>query len=231
VRIALLEDEPAQAELLRSWLTEAGYHCYVFTTGEAMLRALGSDSFDLMIFDWELPGMNGIEVTHRVRERCGRNPPILFVTSRHQEKDVVEGLAAGADDYMTKPARRLELFARLQALTRRTAQVNDDALEFPPYRFLSDQHAVKIGGETVQLTTKEYQLAEFLFRNAGRLLSRGHILESVWGLRHDLNTRTVDTHVSLVRHKLAIDPARGWRLATIYRHGYRLERFDATEQT
>lgn len=222
MRIALLEDDPSQVDLLQKWLQEAGHNCYPFATGEALLRVLGRDTFDLLLMDWELPGLSGIDAVMRVRERLDWHIPILFVTAREGEEDIVQALEAGADDYMIKPVRRMELLARLSALQRRAGV--GQATEFMPYRFDRGSRTVNYGDQAVQLTVKEYELAEFLFRHAGQLLSRGHILESVWGQRPDLNTRTVDTHVSLIRNKLDIGESRGWRLSTVYRHGYRLER-------
>jgi len=221
LRIALLEDDPDQVNLLQKWLHPADHSCHIFGTGEALLHDLGRDTFDLLIIDWELPGLSGIDVVTRIRERLDWHIPILFVTARDREEDIVQALEAGADDYMTKPVRQMEMLARLRALQRRTGGY--EAAEFTPYRFDRANRTVTHGEQTVQLTSKEYELAEFLFRNAGKLLSRGHILESVWGQRPDLNTRTVDTHVSLIRQKLDIGAHNGWQLSTIYRHGYRLE--------
>lgn len=221
MRIALLEDDPDQVTLLQKWLHQAGHSCHVFGTGELLLRDLGRDTFDLLMIDWELPGLSGIEVVTRVRERLDWHIPILFVTARDREEDIVQALEAGADDYMIKPVRQMEILARLRALQRRSG--GQEAVEFAPYRFDRANRTVIKDGQPVQLTSKEYELAEFLFRNTGRLLSRGHILESVWGQRADLNTRTVDTHVSLIRQKLDIGAHNGWQLSTIYRHGYRLE--------
>ncbi len=226
MRIALLEDDPDQVALLQQWLHHADHGCHVFGTGEQLLRSLARDTFDLLMIDWELPGLSGIDVVMRVRERLDRHVPILFVTARDAETDIVQALQAGADDYMTKPVRQMEMLARIHALQRRSEA--DEGMEYmPPYRFVRASHSVAHDGQVTQLTAKEYELAEFLFRNTGKLLSRGHILESVWGQRADLNTRTVDTHVSLIRQKLDIVAHNGWQISAIYRHGYRLER---TEQ-
>ncbi len=229
LRIALLEDDPDQVTLLQNWLHPAGYSCHVFGAGEALLRDLGRNTFDLLIIDWELPGLSGIEVVTLIRKRLDWRIPILFVTVRDREEDIVQALEAGADDYMIKPVRQMEILARLRALQRRTGA--PETTEFPPYRFNRANRTVTHGEQAVQLTSKEYELAEFLFRNAGRLLSRGHILESVWGQRADLNTRTVDTHVSLIRQKLDIGPHDGWQLSTVYRHGYRLESVASDSQS
>ncbi len=222
MRIALLEDDPDQVALLQAWLRHAGHGCHVFGTGEQLLQLLARDTFDLLMIDWELPGFSGIEVVARIRERLDWPIPILFVTARDREEDIVQALQAGADDYMVKPLRQMEMLARIEALKRRGGA--DDTMDYAPYRFMRAIHSVTRNEQTIQLTAKEYDLTEFLFRNAGKLLSRGHILESVWGQRADLNTRTVDTHISLIRQKLDIAVHNGWQISTVYRHGYRLER-------
>ncbi len=225
MRIAIVEDEPVQAELLQAWLQAEGNTCHVFHDGASLLQAIKRDSFDLLIADWELPDLSGIEVVSRIRQELDWPIPILMATNRDSEQDIVSGLKAGADDYMIKPIRQQELLARMSALLRRSSQTDavEDILEAPPYRLKRSDLSVNFCGETVQLKTKEFMLAVFLFKNTGRLLSRGHILESVWGQRADLNTRTIDQHISRVRQKLNLNPENGWRLSTVYGHGYRLE--------
>jgi DNA-binding response OmpR family regulator len=161
----------------------------------------------------------------RLRQEYGWRLPILFVTSREREEDVVEALSRGADDYMTKPVKRAETLARIAALARRAAPQGEETgvFEFPPFSFDTTTLTVRRQGEPVELTDREFALALYLFRNAGCLLSRGQLLEAVWGRRADLPTRTVDTHVSRVRRKLALDPSTGWRVRSVYQHGYRLE--------
>lgn len=226
LRIALVEDDPAQAELLQTWLAGAGHDCHCFGSAGAFLHAIRHDSFDLTILDWGLPDMPGDQVLLRVREHLDWRMPILFITSRDQEEDVVYALEHGADDYMAKPVKQAETLARVGALGRRAHahSGSKDVLVCEPYRLDATRREVKRAGIQVELTQKELELTMFLFRNAGRLLSRGHILESVWGTRPDLNTRTVDTHISRIRSKLGISPEVGWRLGAVYQHGYRLER-------
>ncbi|MCH9671495.1 MAG: response regulator transcription factor [Gammaproteobacteria bacterium] len=229
MRIALLEDDPAQAELMIGWLGNAGHDCHHFTTGGDFLKAVAHDSFDLAVLDWGLPDMQGDEVLTSVRDRLDWRIPVLFVTSRDQEEDVVHALELGADDYMSKPVRRGEALARVNALLRRSMPTDpaERVHEFAPYTFDTQSHAATVDGEPVDLTQREFELAVFLFKNVGRLVSRGHILETVWGTRPDLNTRTVDTHISRIRTKLGLSPAAGWRLSSVYQHGYRLEQLDS----
>ncbi len=230
MRIAIVEDEPVQAELLQNWLQAEDHTCHIFHDGKSLLQAIKRDSYDLLIADWELPDLSGIEVIKRIREQLDWPIPVLMATSRDSEEDVVSGLEAGADDYMVKPIRHQELRARITALLRRSsANEPTDVIDAPPYRFQRSDHSVTIADQRIQLKAKEFLLAIFLFSNVGRLLSRGHILESVWGQRGDLNTRTVDQHISLIRQKLNLNPQNGWRLNAVYGHGYRLEKITSDE--
>jgi DNA-binding response OmpR family regulator len=235
MRIALLEDDPAQAETLAAWLTGAGHDPHVFSLGKELLRQASRESFDLFLIDWMLPDQSGHDVLRWLRQERGVTAPAIFVTSRDAEEDIVAGLDAGADDYMIKPIRRLELLSRLDAVWRRV-RPRDEALQvidLPPYRLELEHRRVLRNGQPVEpLTEKEFVLAAFLFQNLGRLFSRGHLLEAIWGLRADIPTRTLDTHISRVRKKLDLHPANGFRLVPAYNYGYRLERIDvATPQS
>lgn len=229
MRIALLEDDQDQAQLIGAWLAEAGHQCHHVDDGKSFLRAALRDSFDLLILDWMVPDMPGIEVLKRFRESEQGYTPVLFVTARDREQDIVEALEAGADDYMTKPVRALELGARIKALGRR-GRGGRKAEELPdtaPFEIDTGRETIKLEGSVVELTHREYELAVFLFRKAGSVVSRDHILEAIWGMHgQQLNTRTVDTHVSRLRKKLRIGEETGWKLTAIYQHGYRLEKMD-----
>lgn len=228
VRIALLEDESHIAELLSACLEAEGHHVMAFERGNALIDSLRKVSFDLLILDWIVPDVDGEQVLAWVRNHLDWPIPVLFVTQRDEEQDVARILMAGADDYLVKPVRERELIARIEAVTRRARGQNtaDPVIDQPPYRINTAARSVTLKGEPVTLTRKEFELAAFLFRNAGRILSRDHILESVWGHRAGMNTRTVDTHISRLRNKLALTPENGWRLSGIYHHGYRLEQVE-----
>lgn len=233
MRIAFLEDDPDQAQLLQLWMEEAGHACVHFEASEGFLREIARESYDLIILDWILPNMSGIEVMRLVREKHDWPIPILFVTQRDQEEDIVKALEAGADDYMAKPVNKLELLARVSALARRASGLREsdtEIIELAPFRIDFSNREIEAHSEKVKLTQKEYELSAFLFRNIGRVVSRSHLLESVWGTNPDINTRTVDTHVSRIRQKLGIAPEIGWRLSAIYQHGYRLERITSAEE-
>lgn len=228
MRIALLEDDPQQSELVSLWLSAVGHHCQTYDSGKLFIKNVSHDSFDLLVLDWNLPDIDGDEVLHWIRQHVDWRIPVLFVTARDSEADIVHALEQGADDYMIKPIRRAELIARVSALGRRvhgngkereTIDTGDLTLDLV-------RRSISRDGQAIELTGKEFELALFLVKHTGRILSRGHILESVWGRSPDLNTRTVDTHISRIRKKLDLNPERGWRLSAIYQHGYRLERIE-----
>lgn len=225
MRIALLEDDPAQSDLVRLWLSGAGHICHSFDRSREFMRVLSHDSFDLLVLDWELPDVNGDEVLAWLRANGHESVPVLFTTARNEEQDIVAALKAGADDYLVKPLRKEELLARIGALARRSSGRAAPRAGFRVGEFEidPDRRLVVRDGEPIELTQKDFDLATFLFRNVGNLVSRGHILETVWGRSPELNTRTVDTHVSRLRTKLGLLPENGWRLSAIYQHGYRLE--------
>jgi len=226
MKIALLEDEVEQAQNLSALLKEKQHDCEFFHTGQSFIYAVLHNSYDLLILDWQLPDMEGTEVLKQIRSELSWRIPVLFLTQRDSEEDIVTALNAGADDYLVKPARPAELAARLYALERRASgeQEEQEALEIGPYEINLTKRTIISSGEEVSLTDKDFDLAVFMFQNVGRLLSRDFLLERVWGISSNINTRTVDTHVSRLRRKLNIKPENGFRIKTIYQHGYRLEK-------
>jgi len=228
VRIAILEDDPDQLALLRRWLADSGHDVHGYSTGREAMKHAGRESFDLFILDWQVPDLSGAEVLAWLRENVSRTVPVLFVTVRDSEDDIVFALEKGADDYMVKPARRQEMLARVNALLRRAYPREEQThLSFPPFEIDTQRGEIQRNGTRIELTPKEFELAVVLFRNIGRLMSRGHLQESVWGRSGDLATRTVDTHVSQVRKKLDLRPENGFRVAPIYNYGYRLEQISS----
>ena len=232
MRIALLEDDVAVGLAMQQWLEAAGHIVHNFTSGKTIVREAARESFDMFLLDWHVPDLSGEEVLRWLREKQLSTAPVLFATSRDSEEDIVAALQAGADDYMVKPVRRLELLARVESLLRRTQtkQAEIEPLLIGPYRINLVDRVVSLDGEPIEMTDKEYELTVFLFRNIGRLTSRGHISESVWGRSSDVQSRTVDTHVSRVRKKLELGPARGVRLTPVYNFGYRLERVSVPDE-
>ena len=224
MRIALLEDEHEQAQHIQAMLSERGHQCDHFLSGQAFLSAVLHRSYDLLILDWQIPDTTGIEVLEEIRAQLNWQIPVVFLTQRDSEADIVRALDAGADDYLSKPAREAELIARINALARRTNPDSDkELLSFGPFRIDTQQRSIRLHGDILTLTDKDFDLALFLFQNQGRLLTRDMLLERVWGLASDINTRTVDTHMSRLRRRLGLNPENGFRIKTIYQRGYRLE--------
>ena len=230
MRIAILEDDPDQLALLRRWMVEDGHDVHGYQSGRETMKQAGRESFDLFMLDWQVPDVSGTEVLTWLRANVSKSVPVLFVTVRDSEQDIVFALEHGADDYMVKPVRRQELLARVHALLRRAYPTEEQKqLSFPPYEIDVQRGEVRKAGTKIELTPKEFELTVTLFRNIGRLLSRGHLQETVWGRSGDLATRTVDTHVSQVRKKLDLRPESGYRVVPIYNYGYRLERLEPTK--
>jgi len=232
VQIAVVEDDKDQSEILSIWLEAAGHTPSTFGTGEALLENGNIDEFDILILDWDLPGIDGIELLRIIREDKNLNTTVLFATRHESTSDVVTVLEAGADDYMVKPVDRRELMARLNTLKRRNA-ISEPA---PTYIITAGEfslddktHRLTRSGAILDLTPKEYELVSFLFRNIDQVLSRADLLSHVWGCDADINTRTVDTHISRIRKKLELTPENGWKLESIYHYGYRLEQIETIE--
>lgn len=224
MRIAVLDDDFIVLELLEATIERMGHICHPFLTGNSLLQALRRESFDLLIVDWHLPDAEGPTVVRTVRTITGPQMPILFITRRQDEQDIVEALASGADDFMTKPVRLGELTARLVALLRRAyPDASGGGLVFGPYQFHEETRTVELDGETLELTDREYLLALCMFQNAGRLLSREHLREMVWNQIHDVPSRTIDTHVSRLRSKLRFGLGASYTVTAVYGVGYRLE--------
>jgi len=225
IHIALLEDDIPQAEMVRNWLQVENYQVSHFLTAEGLLVALRNDHFDLMIFDWELPGKDGIETLQHVRKDLMLKTPILFATLRDSEENIIQALNEGADDYLAKPIREGELLARIRSLSRRAGLDEvSEIIEVGPIHINKRLGSVTVSGDAVKLTDKEFQLACFLLENEGKLFSRDYLLKKLWGVSAAIHTRTVDSHVSKVRRLLNIKPEMGYRIKTIYQHGYRFEK-------
>jgi DNA-binding response OmpR family regulator len=229
MRIAILDDDSNLLELACTILNAAGHTCHPFLSGKEMLHQLRRESYDMLILDWQVPDLSGTEVLHWVREKLPAALPVLFMTSRSGEDDIIAGLAAGADDYMIKPIRRGELVARVQALLRRAypSQSTPEIIQFGIYKFESRSGRASMNNVPVEMTQKEFDLALLLFNNLGRPLSRAYILEAVWSRDIEIPSRTMDTHISRVRSKLTLRPENGYRLAPVYSYGYRLEQISA----
>lgn len=229
MRVAFLEDDPDQVDIVSLWLKDAGHTVTACVDAQAFLRAVRRDSYDMYVLDWVLPDMSGIEVLRKLRSEMQDFTPVILATAKDEEQSIVRGLEAGADDYLVKPIRQGELVARVSAIFRRAGggKSGDDSIDATPYEFDPATNSVQLDGEAISLTNREFALANFLFRNPGKMLSRSHILEAIWGIENAaVSTRTVDTHISRLRRKLKLGDDNGWKLSAIYQHGYRMERVD-----
>lgn len=227
MRIAVLDDDRLLLEMMEQVIQEMGNTCQLYETGQACLQDLRRETFDMLIVDWELPDTSGPEVIRWARQHLDASFPILFITHRSEERDIVEGLQCGADDFMTKPVRVAELKARMHALLRRAyPQCTDDVQSFGPYTFTRSSLTVTFGDKEVVLTYREFALAMLLFQNAGRLMSRDHLREAVWGQNSEVLSRSLDTHVSRLRQVLQLRPGNSYSIAAVYGLGYRLDSYE-----
>jgi two-component system, OmpR family, response regulator RegX3 len=227
MHIGILEDDEDQRLLLELWVTDGQHTSHGFGSKTAFLEGIRKERFDALLIDWMLPDGTGAEVLQWVRENQGWELPVVVVTARDDEATVVSALQLGADDYIVKPAKPLELRARLVAVARRVKPGGLPVLRIGVFEVDVQRHRLSIDGVPVTMTQKEFDLSVYLFQNPGKLLSRDHLLNKIWGLNTDVDTRTVDTHVSRLRKKLALDGTKGWKLTPVYGYGYRFDRIDA----
>ncbi len=226
MKIAFVEDDPIQRKPVCTWIEDAGHSCISFDTCEAYLQeARKSNHFDLLLLDWGMPDISGLELLRILRGEQGQTLPIMFLTCRDEEKDIVAALKNGADDYLVKPPRQMELLARIDALSRRRfrPQSKPTKMRFGPFELDTHSRQLHKNGQLVTLTQKEFSLAHYLLSNLGQIITRQELLEKVWRQSANINTRTVDTHISRLRKKLELIPEHGWQLTAVYQYGYRLD--------
>ena len=223
-RILVVEDEAALAEPLEYLLEREGYEVELAPDGPSALTAFDRFRPDLVLLDLMLPGMSGTDVCRELRSRS--SIPIIMLTAKDSEVDVVVGLELGADDYVTKPYRSRELLARIKAVLRR----RDDAggadaaiVEAGPVRMDIDRHSVTVDGAVVPMPLKEFELLELLMRNAGKVLTRGQLIDRVWGSDYFGDTKTLDVHIKRIRSKIEPVPSEPRYLVTVRGLGYRFE--------
>ncbi|MFZ3285677.1 MAG: response regulator transcription factor [Telluria sp.] len=223
MRLGILEDDATQVEFYRLWLSTAQHHSVFYPTIAAFCAGLTDEKFDLLLIDRELPDGNGEQALAWVRANLGWEVPVIFVTASSAEADIVQALRMGANDYVIKPPKYFELIARIEAQARRSKAEALAAIDLGAYQLDLQNRQIRLVGKQVELTQKEYELACYMFQHPQRLLSRVHLLETIWGFQAEIDTRTVDTHVSRLRRKLKIGPANGWEIVSIYGYGYRIE--------
>ena len=222
MKIFILEDDLDQAKLVKHWLEEKNHQCKHFVNGRDFIDQLPFEQPDLVLLDWILPSISGMEVLSWIRSSDFSDLPVIFITTKGHDDDLVLALDQGADDYLVKPIKESELLARANALHRRHNANNTSKLVFKPYSFNAKEDVVAFNDHSVKLTSKEYQLAFYFFNNPDRLISRDYLLETIWTKNSAITTRTVDTHISRLRKKLNLDGSTGWKLISVYHKGYRL---------
>jgi two-component system response regulator RegX3 len=222
--ILLVEDEMAIAEPLAYLLKREGYDVSVAPDGGQALDLFGRSGPDLVLLDLMLPVVSGTEVARRIRATS--TVPIIMLTAKDSEVDIVVGLELGADDYVTKPYSSRELLARIRAVLRRRVEQEDgtdDQLASGPVRMDVGRHAVFVRGRETSMPLKEFELLELLLRNAGRVLTRSQLIDRVWGADYFGDTKTLDVHVKRIRGRIEDDPAEPRLLQTVRGLGYRFE--------
>ena len=222
-RVLVVEDEESYSDALAYLLRREGFDVTVAGTGPEALTEFDRTGADIVLLDLMLPGLPGTEVCRRLR--AVSSVPVIMVSAKGDEVDKVVGLELGADDYVTKPYSPRELVARIRAVLRRgqEAEPAPAALEAGPVRMDVDRHTVSVGGADTRLPLKEFELLEMFLRNPGRVLTRGQLIDRVWGADYVGDTKTLDVHVKRLRAKIEDDPAAPSLLVTVRGLGYKLE--------
>jgi two-component system response regulator RegX3 len=223
-RLLVIEDEESFSETLEYMLTREGFEVVVAATGPDGLSEFDRHGADLVLLDLMLPGLPGTEVCRALRQRS--DVPVIMLTARDSEVDKVVGLEMGADDYVTKPFSSRELVARIRAVLRRRgdgAEPVPSVIEAGPVRLDADRHVVTVRGQDATFPLREFELLEFLLRNAGRVLTRGQLIDRVWGADYVGDTKTLDVHVKRLRSKIELDPSNPEHLVTVRGLGYKFE--------
>lgn len=223
-RILLVEDEIALSDPLSFLLEREGYEIEVAADGPSAIAAFDRDGADLVLLDLMLPGLPGTEVCREIRTRS--TVPIIMLTAKDSEIDIVVGLELGADDYVTKPYKTRELLARIRAVLRRRTEIEDydeAVLEGGRVKMDVDRHTVEVDGAAVPMPLKEFELLELLMRNPGRVLTRGQLIDRVWGSDYFGDTKTLDVHIKRIRSKIEVAPSEPVQLVTVRGLGYRFE--------
>ena len=224
-RILVVEDEESFSDALGYMLRKEGFEVATAATGPAGVAEFDRAGADLVLLDLMLPGLSGVEVCRQLRQRS--DVPVIMLTAKDGEVDKVVGLEIGADDYVTKPFSARELVARIRAvLRRRGAELDEPAssvLQAGPVRMDVDRHTVSVNGEKAAFPLKEFELLEYLLRNAGRVLTRAQLIDRVWGSDYVGDTKTLDVHVKRLRAKIEPDPAAPQHLLTVRGLGYKFE--------
>lgn len=225
MRVVIADNESDVVAHLKLIVQELGHESVGYTDADALMEALSSEPCDLLVLDWNISGKGGAKILEWMQTKLPARPPVIAMANRAARRDISDALAAGADDYITKPEDRSVIAARVKAFLRPAGAGGafDTQASYGIYVMNRLDQSVTMHGKTVYLTAKEFELAELLFKNADRTLSRNYIMEAIWRTTATLATRTLDMHISRVRSKLDLQAENGFRIATIFGYGYRLE--------
>ncbi|TBR40741.1 response regulator transcription factor [Dyella terrae] len=229
MRIAILEDTVKQAHAMARWLGHAGHECIVRHDGTGFIRLLETQSVDLLLLDWDVPGHSGLEVARWVRAHCSRNIPMVLVTQHDDDRSIVEGLESGADDYVVKPIGEAALVARVKAHLRRCYPGCDAGGRTRVGRYIHDpaSRTVTIEGpagcQSVSLSARESELAGLFFSQVGKVLSKDSLIQKIWSCVDRKHDAALATYVSKLRNLLQLRSKNGLLISTVYNHGYRME--------
>lgn len=227
MNFAVVEDSRSQAEVLKALLKSEGHQVEIFADGRSCLEAMSQRSFDFFLVDWVLPDIGGDEIVRQIRAQLGWEVPVMVCTARTNEESAADILRLGADDFIPKPVRYMEFMARVEALLRRRGVKPSSALRLGGIEVDVEGRRIRLAGQQVELTQREYDLALIFLRNLGRVIARDELLAAVWSRDTEVDVRTVDTHTSRLRKKLGLAGESGLMLSSVYGQGYRLDTVQA----
>lgn len=231
MKIAIADDDPDILEQVTLALEGSGHDFDTFRNGTDLTIALKRNTYDVVLADWNMPGETGIGVLSWVRESLDHPPAFILLTSRTEKSDIVRGLEMGATDYIVKPESSEVILARIEAAARRGKRDTKERFEeFGDYKIDRLKQSIEFKAEQIKLTSKEFSVALLFFENFNRPLSRSYIFGQVWGGSLDIETRTLDMHISRVRSKLSLRPQNGYVIQTVFGFGYRMDRYQGGEE-
>lgn len=229
--VGVIDDDPVNAALLEAILARAGYTGLTFSSVADFRRKSGPGAVDLILLDWDMPGESGLDFLRFMRQQEKMTTPVIFVTHYDREEQVAQGLNAGADDYVTKPVAAPVLMARIESVLRRLSRKDAPVESWPPFEFDVAQRTLRLGGAACHATNREFELMLFMFRRQGQIVTRASLLTHVWRISPNVETRSIDTHVSRMRKQFGLDGSSGWLLEGVYQKGYCLKRAGDSKNT
>ncbi|MEP2737294.1 MAG: response regulator transcription factor [Erythrobacter sp.] len=231
MRVAISDDEQEILDQVAAIVQNAGHEVACYRNGLDLQNALKRETFDVVMLDWNMPGRTGIEVLEWAMDNISSCPPFILLTSRPDKTDIVRGLEAGAIDYIVKPESDEVIRARVEAAGRRNAaETQSRHVNFGPYTLDRMEKSISVKDEEAKVTAKEFDLIDLFFQNLHRPLSRGYLFSRVWGGNAEMETRTIDVHISRLRAKLDLNPENGFVIRTVFGFGYRMDEYIDDDQ-